>query len=458
MAGTGPLTTSQKDADVPPQFDRQAFVRRQEMAAKLSKRDIAFGARFEVNDQRVMFKVFTQTEPDLVVEQIQTDNNLTGTDLSLDLMELIERKKIKSFDWRSLGVVPFVRDQEDKDACWAYAATAAFESSLMIQRLKLGRKKKKNTLEAALSSAEDLLPDPSELVGRRETVQEKVTLNVYCPLHAVKDKQQESIDKADWHEKAFTYFFDHGVPLKCVKIFRETDNIDLDRDDAESRLIPDSVEPSIKTIAWDYVHDGTLPRHEIPPENDLKRKLLEHGPLVVGIAFDEEFRDWGKPKDGVAAPVDTDEVFQGTTSQSVPNHVVLLSGWNDEKEAWIIQNSWGTSWGYQCDGPRVMQNSFRSTDRGFAYVKYRSNDIGKFATFIEADLLTEEEENEMRRFETIARQAVSEPFRNATQVVGQVPAQARETADQFIQNVKETPGMVMRFLGKLRARLAKFRS
>jgi cathepsin L len=70
----------------------------------------------------------------------------------------------------------------------------------------------------------------------------------------------------------------------------------------------------------------------------MKEALLEYGPLVVMVNIDEAFQKYpngGKVVDGV---------FIGN-NHFTPNHIVLLIGWNDQKQAWIIQNSVGTRWG-----------------------------------------------------------------------------------------------------------------
>jgi len=51
------------------------------------------------------------------------------------------------------------------------------------------------------------------------------------------------------------------------------------------------------------------------------------------------------------------------------NHLVLLVGWNDERQAWLIKNSYDMNWG----------------EKGFGWVKYGSNNIGQFAAWILAD-------------------------------------------------------------------------
>jgi cathepsin L len=42
------------------------------------------------------------------------------------------------------------------------------------------------------------------------------------------------------------------------------------------------------------------------------------------------------------------------------NHAVVIVGWDNTKDAWLVRNSWGTGWG----------------NDGYAWVKYRHNGIG----------------------------------------------------------------------------------
>lgn len=49
--------------------------------------------------------------------------------------------------------------------------------------------------------------------------------------------------------------------------------------------------------------------------------------------------------------------------------MVLLIGWDDEKGAWLVKNSWGEEWG----------------EKGFGWIKYGSNNIGVFAAWIDAE-------------------------------------------------------------------------
>lgn len=87
-------------------------------------------------------------------------------------------------------------------------------------------------------------------------------------------------------------------------------------------------------------------------------------------------------------PADAAPVFDKNTGFSL-NHVVMLIGWDDDKEAWIIQNASGSDWGYQCNGPNVRAWQKGSENRGYMYIRYGCNNIGQFAAWLEAPLLDE---------------------------------------------------------------------
>ena len=62
-------------------------------------------------------------------------------------------------------------------------------------------------------------------------------------------------------------------------------------------------------------------------------------------------------------------VFNEKTEGKV-GHVVLLIGWDDDRQAWLVKNSWGEKWG----------------EKGFGWIKYGSNNIGQFAAWIDAGI------------------------------------------------------------------------
>lgn len=79
-------------------------------------------------------------------------------------------------------------------------------------------------------------------------------------------------------------------------------------------------------------------------------------------------------------PEDLDPVFEADPENPFSfNHYVLLVGWDDKKRAWIVQNSWGEEWGFNCHYQGGME-----LGNGYAYISYDS--FGLFAAWLEADL------------------------------------------------------------------------
>jgi hypothetical protein len=57
-------------------------------------------------------------------------------------------------------------------------------------------------------------------------------------------------------------------------------------------------------------------------------------------------------------------------SEAKVNHGVTLVGWDDNKKAWRIRNSWGDGWG----------------ESGFMWIAYNCNKIGYGASWVQAEL------------------------------------------------------------------------
>ncbi len=337
-----------KAVGAPPQNDPAALKRQRESMLR------------RVDRYLKRFKIRT-------VEELMKDQGLDLQTPDKPLRELIPL--LKRFDWRRYQVVPYVRDQgADCQICWAEVATEAFESALMIKQAKF----------ATLGS------------DRLVLEVERISLSVKTTLDCVPPRNCE---KGGRHEKAFKHYFEFGVPVKGINLFPPSNQLDPDFKLAVGNCTRKE-KTGIKAIGWDYVH---LPPHEIPTVQEMKEALLEHGPVVAFVCNDK-FEDYRHPdndddaihteKGFVEYPEDTAPVFE-TDTENVINHYVLIIGWDDDKRAWIIQNTFGTKWGYQCDGPRVMSGAFRSEDRGFMYIRWGSNQIGKFASWIEAPLLSQ---------------------------------------------------------------------
>jgi hypothetical protein len=103
---------------------------------------------------------------------------------------------------------------------------------------------------------------------------------------------------------------------------------------------------------WGFVTS----QYSIPKDQQIKSALKQNGPLAICVNATSKFvnlRSHSTP-------------FSEPAASATVNHAVVLVGYDDNKGAWLIRNSWGTSWG----------------NAGYAWVKYGTNGIGYGATWI----------------------------------------------------------------------------
>lgn len=87
-----------------------------------------------------------------------------------------------------------------------------------------------------------------------------------------------------------------------------------------------------------------------PSTEEVKNLLVRHGALAV--ALDANTFEFVNYKSGVIKTMNT-----------LPTHAVTLVGWDDDKEAWLIKNSWGSNWGLD----------------GYAWVGYNTSGLTAFS-------------------------------------------------------------------------------
>jgi cathepsin L len=84
--------------------------------------------------------------------------------------------------------------------------------------------------------------------------------------------------------------------------------------------------------------------------NRIKKALCQYGPLSAAIRSTRAFHAY------------TGGIFDQKRPGRV-NHAIVIVGWDDSKNAYLIKNSWGKDWGLN----------------GYAWVDYRSNSVGNWA-------------------------------------------------------------------------------
>ena len=113
-----------------------------------------------------------------------------------------------------------------------------------------------------------------------------------------------------------------------------------------------------QALATGFVDSST----EDPSADKIKAALCEYGPLSISVLATDAFQAY------------TSGVFnEGPTADT--NHAVTLIGWDDSKGAWLIKNSWGADWG---------ETGGHGTERGYMWIAYGSNRVGRNAQWVQA--------------------------------------------------------------------------
>jgi len=214
-------------------------------------------------------------------------------------------------DMRDYNIITPVRSQRNCGSCWAFASIAAFETAYL---LKNGG-------------------DPSQLDLSEQQLLNCTDITCTCGggRHHI----------AFMHMNSHNIQGENGYPYNAVKTNCENEN---------------AINTLFKARSWGWSADPLFGGTTI---QEIKRNICRYGSVTAGICADSNFQR-----------LIGDGVFNMTAScGAYPNHAIQIIGWNDDKEAWLIKNSWDVTWGFG----------------GFGWVKYNLNLIGAWATWVEAE-------------------------------------------------------------------------
>ena len=108
-----------------------------------------------------------------------------------------------------------------------------------------------------------------------------------------------------------------------------------------------------KISSWAYVGSGW----GIPAVADIKQAITDYGPVSVGVCAGSAMMNY---TGGIFDTDESSECWFGI------NHAVILVGWDDAEEVWILRNSWGTGWG----------------ENGYMQIKYGVSNVGDDANYV----------------------------------------------------------------------------
>lgn len=107
-----------------------------------------------------------------------------------------------------------------------------------------------------------------------------------------------------------------------------------------------TVKPTPKCYA-DAKKDVVTSYFSLNDDQDIKQCLFAGFPVVFGMTVYESFESDTTASTGIVSmPADSE--------QQVGGHCMVIIGYDDTKQWWIVRNSWGTGWG----------------DKGYCYIPY----------------------------------------------------------------------------------------
>ena len=213
-----------------------------------------------------------------------------------------------SFDRRTLGQVTAIRNQGGCGSCWAFATVGAMETAMLVQ----------GGLSTDLSEQYLVSCNQSGYSCNGGWFAHEYHTNTYG---------KASNPPGAVLETAKTYTATDGT---CTSVYNH---------------------PYVLSN-WNYVSGSTWVD---PTVEQIKTAIYNYGSVATTVCVAGSF---GSYRSGVFT--------ENNTCGGNPNHAVVLVGWNDADQTWIMRNSWGTSWGVS----------------GYMNIRWGVSLIGKYSTYV----------------------------------------------------------------------------
>jgi hypothetical protein len=108
-----------------------------------------------------------------------------------------------------------------------------------------------------------------------------------------------------------------------------------------------------KIISWHYVNSS----YGIPSVSAIKQAIYDHGPVAAAVCVGPAFQTYAR---GVFQTNESSHCNGGV------NHAIVLVGWDEDEQTWILRNSWGPGWG----------------EGGYMRIRYGTSNVGYAANYV----------------------------------------------------------------------------
>jgi predicted secreted protein len=193
-----------------------------------------------------------------------------------------------AFDWRDQVTLPAVRNQGTCGSCWAFATVGTMEVAMVVQG------------EPIVDLSEQYLISCNQSGW---SCNGGWRAHDYHSWKVGKNQNQAGAVL----ETDFPYSGTNGT---CTTAYNHP----------------------YKISDWAYVRGLT-----VPPADEIKQAIYTYGAVTASICMGPELLAY---RGGVFS---TDE--SSVCGSYISNHAIVLVGWNDAEDTWIMRNSWGSWWG-----------------------------------------------------------------------------------------------------------------
>ena len=209
---------------------------------------------------------------------------------------------LAAFAWNGKNTSTQVQYQGICGSCWAFTAAAVYETNYLIKNQK------------PIRVSEQILLDCSK---------------------------GGSCD-GGWYGGVFDYLMTKGAKTADKYPYKGT--VGACADNSVSKYT---------VIKWGYIK----PNAGIPSVKEMKEAIAKYGAIAATVKVTPAFQVY---KSGIF-----DEHAKVSGPNDV-NHAIVIVGWDDKKQAYLVKNSWGPQWG----------------ENGYVWVEYGCNNIGYGAAWV----------------------------------------------------------------------------
>ncbi len=249
-----------------------------------------------------------------------------------------------SYDLRKYSRVPAIRNQSPFGTCWAHAALGAMESSYLTQGLtSLGNEPDLSELHMAWFVYKDPEPGHSYTVGTTSSYGSGV------------------LGKGGNATRSTAYLTRFAGPVyESAMPYSTAGTKSASGDQLVSEFVGDK-----KPSAYFPIGLRLLDRYDLGVVDSSNRALVKQMIMQYGAVQISYYAGAG-----ATSPAGSTTAYFDNSQGTSTNHAVLLVGWDDNfsrenfstddnarpsaKGAWLVRNSWGSSWG----------------DEGYFYMSY----------------------------------------------------------------------------------------